>query len=1063
LNNDKQPLVGAAIAVKGQKTSAVTDERGNFQITVEQGAVIVISYVGYLEKEVKITGSQTIGVTLEAVDNELDKYEVVSTGYQIIARERSAGSVSKVNMNTVANRSSSTNILQRLDGLVPGLVINTAPNAEPLLIRGLTSVNSTRSPLIIVDGVELPGNNNSTTALNNVLNNTNPIANINPQDIADISVLKDAAAASIWGSKAANGVIVITTKRGRAGESLRVEYDGYYNFQGRPDRDYIPRLNSQEFIVAAKEVFPQYAPNNTWTSVKSLSAVTPHLQIQYDRYRGLITQAQADRSLDSLASIDNRGEIPDLFYRAAATMNHTISMSGGGKVHSFYGSVSYTGIKSSTPGDKYNSYKINFRQDFNLSRRLQLSLITDLTNTTTGSSNMANVPMSVNFVPYQLFRDANGNPLTVNHMGNYSDSLRLNYQARSRVNLDYVPLNEINAGYSKGTLLSGRVVGGAKVNLVKGLRFEGTYGYYTSSANTRTVLNEGSYIVRNELMTFTQAATVNTVPRYWLPASGGRLTENNATQKNWTVRNQLIFDQAWQHHQLTVLAGQEATSITPVATQVIYRGWDDQLQISRPINYDTLAKGISGTVPGGARTLVNNLSGGEGIITRTSSYYSNLSYSFMRKYALNASWRIDRSNLFGFDQSAQNRPVWSVGGKWMLGREDFMKSLSWLERLDVRVTYGITGNAPKPGTAASFDILQAQANANYVTGAGIVISTPANDKLTWEGTTVYNAGLDFAILGGRLGGSIDGYIKKTRDLIGPLRTAPLTGYASVTGNFGDLENKGIELSLNSINLKNKDFLWTSAFTLGYNKNKITKLAVNTPITTGSGMIDAMSTSPFFVDRPAYTVFAYNYAGLNAVGDPRITQANKTVTADATVSKAEDVLYMGSSQPVWTGGLFNTFEYGGFQLGVNISYNMGHVLFRDVNSFWSGVVYNNSMSSEFANRWKVAGDENKTDIPRYAGTNAISNNRNTSYYTYANTNTFDASYAKVREITLSYNLSQNMVRRLGAQAVSFRFQVSNLMLWKANDVGIDPEFQTSTGARTVRTGQGTITIGAHITL
>ena len=1076
---NKQPLAGATIQVKGQQISAVTDAQGNFQISVGQGATIVISYVGYRQKEARINNSHPLSVTLDEDDHLLENADVVSTGYQVISKERSAGSFSKPDMLTIATRSSSPNILGRLDGLVPGLVINNAPNAEPLLIRGLTSVNSTRSPLIIVDGVELPGNNTNPDAMTNVMNSANPIANINPQDIADITVLKDASAASIWGARAANGVIVITTKKGRAGENIRVEYDGYYIFQRRPDLNYIPKLNSRQFITAAKEIFPDYAPFNSWSSVQLIAPVPPHLQIQYDQYRGLITQAQADKSLDSLASGSNNSEIRDIFYRNAATMNHTVSVSGGGRVHSYYGSVSYTGIQNNMPGQKNNSYKINLRQDINLSQRMQISLITDLTNTVT-SGNVIGITDSVTrgnaigitdgisapslaFVPYQHFRDAGGNPLTINFMGNYSDSLRMDYEARSRINLGYVPLNEIRAGYFKGTALSGRIVGGAKISLLKFLRFEGTYGYSTTASNTRTVLSQGSYGVRNELLNFTQAPDANSIPTYWLPTSGGRLTENNATQKNWTVRNQLIFDQAWNEHQLTVLAGQEATSITPVATQVIYRGWDDQLQISRPVNYDTLARGISGTVPGFAHTLPNNLSGGEGVITRTTSYYSNLSYAYLSKYVLNASWRIDKSNLFGFDQSAQNRPVWSVGGKWMLAREDFMKQATWLDRLDVRLTYGITGNAPTPGTAASFDILLAQSNVNYVGGSGYVISTPGNSKLTWEGTSVYNTGLDFTLLGGRLAGSIDAYLKKTHDLIGPLKTAPLTGYATVTGNFGDMENKGVEFLLNSLNVTSKNFIWRTSFTFGYNRNKITQLDVSTPITTGTGMIATNGSAPFFVGRPAYTVFAYNYAGLNTVGDPQIKQADGKVTAAATASTAQDVLYMGSSQPSWTGGLFNTFIYKKFYLAINISYNMGHVLFRDANTFWSGVMYDNSMSSEFARRWKAPGDEAKTDIPRYAGSNAIANNRNTDYYTHANSNVFNASYAKIREITLSYNLGQNIIHRLGVEGVSFRVQVSNLMLWKANHLGIDPEFQSVAGVRSMRTGQGAITIGAHITL
>lgn len=1061
-DNNKNPLRGATIRVKGGQSVVMSDEKGMFTLEAEKGEVLLITFVGFNEKEIIITDAQVITVVLVPSEQVLELAEVVSTGYQKITRERNTGSVAKVDMVTVATRSASTNILQRLDGLAPGLVVNNAPGGEPLLIRGLTSLNSTRSPLIVVDGVELPADNTSDDSRNNVFNISNPVSNINPQDIEDITILRDASAASIWGAKAANGVIVITTKKGKAAQKLRIEYDGYYNFQGRPDRAYVPKLNSREFIAVAKEIFPQYAPYNNWSSVQTLAPVPPHLQIQYDQYRGLITPQQADKSLDSLASLDNRGEIADLFYRKAATTNHTVSLSGGGNLYNFYGSVSYTGIQSSTRGEKNNTYKLNLRQDFNLSKRLQLSLITDLTNTVASAANLGNgiTAPDVSFVPYQRFRDNAGNPLAVNFLGNYSDSLRLDYAARSRVNLDYIPIDEMNRAHAKSNLIAGRVVGSVRLQILKGLRFEGTYGYQTFSRNSRLTQDQESYVVRDQLVKFTQPPSGTSSPRYWLPKDGGMLIVNNASQKNWTVRNQLVFDRSWNPHQLTVLFGQEATSIAPLTSSATYYGWDDQLQVGRPVNIDTLMKGITGTIPGGTRVLAtNNVLGGEGAVARTTSWYSTLGYMYDRRYALNASWRIDQSNLFGLAKSAQNRPVYSIGGKWLLNNEAFMKSLDWVNRLSLRFTYGITGNAPRPAQAASFDILQAAANVNYVNGVGLIVATPGNDKLTWESTRIYNTGLDFTFFRSRFGGSIDFYVKKTTDLIGPLMTAPLTGYATVIGNYGDLENKGIEFSLNSININKQNFGWTTVLNVAYNKNKITRMATASAITTGTGMIN----SSFAEGKPAYALFEFINGGLNASGDPQIIQADGKILSAKNGSKPEDIHVAGTSQPIWTGGLFNTFSYKGFQLGVNISFNLGHVLFRDFNRVWNDVLYQNNIQPEFANRWKAPGDENKTNIPRYAYNSSIANARNDFYYQYSNLNSFNASYAKIREITLSYSLARGLVQRMGAEGLTFRAQVSNLMLWKKNNLGIDPEFQSPDGYRNIRTGQGTITVGAHLTL
>lgn len=1058
VNALKQPLQGASVKVKSTAISAISGADGSFRLPgVPDDAIISISFIGYTTRE--LHASTDLGaVQLEFASNDLQEINVTfSTGYQTLSRERSAGSFSKPGLSVMNDRSGTTNILQRLDGLVSGLTVNNAPDAgnNPFVIRGLSSINASRGPLIVVDGVQIPDNS---------------IQNINTQDVADITVLKDATAASIWGAKAANGVIVVTTKKGSAGEKLKIDYDGYYNFQGTPDLSYVQKLNSSQFIATARELFPQYVGGNSYNSAQLIAPLSPHLQAQYDANRGLITQAQADAKLDSLARIDNSAQLEKYFYRPAATINQTISISGGGKSHSFYGSANYIGLKNNTPGQKTDQFKINLRQDFKFSKRLQVYLITDLTKRDTSSNNIT-VP-GLDLVPYQLFADASGNPLTVNQMGNYSDDLRKDYQARSRINLDYSPLEEIDRGYTKGNALFTRLVGGVKLEILKGLHYEGTFGYNINSSKNRVVLDQNSYTVRNEVMSFTQAPAVNSTPVYNVPAFGGRLTAADKQLKSWTVRNQFFYDHTWlEKHQFTVMAGQEATSMSPLSTTAIYRGWDDQLQVARPVDYQLLGAGITGTVPGGTKTLPNNVTGGEGVITRTSSYFANLGYTFNSKYTLNSSFRIDKSNLFGFDQSAQNRPVWSVGSKWALGSEEFMKPVNWLTRLDLRLTYGITGNAPTPGTAASWDILRAETNVNYPTGVGLIINAPANKKLTWELTKNYNLGVDFEILNGVLSGSVDGYIRKTTDLIGNLTTAPLTGYASVIGNFGDLENKGIDASINSLNISTSAFTWATSFNLGYNKNKITQLANPVPITTGTAMINTR----FLNGYSAFTVFAYNYAGLNSSGDPQVYLADGTTTSTPNATTAQDVVYKGSAQPVYSGGLSNSFRYKNITLGVNIIYNGGNVMFRDVNTFWSGVLYQNYMHSEFANRWKAAGDEKNTDIPRYAGTSAISGNRNTNYYTYANTNVFNASFAKIRDITVSYDVRGGLIKKLHTQSVTFRAQISNLMLWKANHLGIDPEFQSlgnmgatltagNTGAvRNLRTGQGTITLGAHITL
>lgn len=1052
-----KPLPGASIFVKESAVRTTTNENGEFILNnVDENATILIAFVGY--QPIERPAARNLGTIKLAISaDNLDEVEVkFNTGYQQISRERSTGSFSKPDLDIMKNRSGSANILSRLDGLVPGLVVNNAPSStqNPFLIRGLatiglydsfgnpTSGGASRGPLIVVDGV--PQDN---------------ISAINTQDVEDVTVLKDATAASIWGTRAANGVIVITTKKGKAGEQLKFEYDGFVNFQGKPDLDYLQRLNSRQFIQAANEVFEESKLSYPFSQASILDALRPHQVIQYNN---LLSPAQRSKSLDSLASIDNRSQVKDLFYRNAMLTNQTLSASGGSKAYSFYGSVSYTGTRSNQPGQKDDLYKFNLRQDLELNKRVSLFLITDISNNLNSSPN--DIDLSTNLVPYQLFKDANGNPLTINHMGQYeglgySDARRLDYQNRSGINLEYNPLNERNMGYNKSDQVYSRIVGGGTLKILKSLRFEGNYGYNILSGNSTNFLDAGAYAVRRELLDFT-VALPGEAPVYYLPSSGGRLTESNLYQKNYSLRNQFVFDQNWDKHQVTVLAGQVATSQFGRSTQTIVRGWDDKLQTGQQIDYKMLNEGLEeNTITNASTFLAENFTGGQSAVIRTSSYYANLSYSFLGRYTFNGSWRNDQSNLFGTDKSAQNRPVWSIGGKWLLGEETFMKGITWLSRLDLRATYGIAGNAPQPGTAASYDILSPDSGPYYVTGRGLLIATPGNDKLSWESTVIKNAGVDFAMFQGRLIGSVEGYIKNTTDLLGNLTVSPFSGYKTVIGNLGAIDNKGFEVSFTAVNMVTKDFSWNTGFTLGYNKSKVKRLSLLGNITSGTEMISQRYVEGY----PAFAQFAFDYVGLNNQGNPQIRLADGTITTDPEINTVADVKYMGTTQPVWAGGLSNTFNYKGLSLDINLVYNLGHVMLKDVNGFWSEPIYNN-VHSDFANRWKVPGDEKKTDIPRYIADSGDNSERNLQYYTAANTNVFDASFVKVRDITLAYRLSQKIASNLKVQGISFRAQLSNLMLWKANKFGIDPEFQNAGiygSGRTVRTGQGTITLGAHV--
>ena len=1085
-NKTGAPIVAVSVQIEPTKQATVTNDQGQYVIQqLPKGFYTLhISSIGYAPQVKNIyisekTGPLYVDFVLDETDSWLSDI-VVNSGYQTFSQDQSAGSYAKPDMEVFKDRTTSMNILQRLDGLVPGLTVNNAPSAAstPILIRGLTSINSNKSPLVVVDGVPLDN-----------------ITTINPEDVADITVLKDASAASIWGARASNGVIVITTKKGTHNEKLQVQYDGFVNFQGKPDLDYYPVLTSQQFIQAAKDIFrPDLYPWSTVSAYTGLGSigVAPHNQILYDAYRGIISADQADRRLDSLAALNNVEQIRDIWYRPALLTHHTLSVKGGSKAYSVYGSVAYTDMQSNRPGEKNNTFKINARQDFHFNDYLDLYLITGLTNRTTRTPR--NIEVDNRFLPYQLFKDNAGNPLSVAYVKQLSDSTRNAFEQKSGIGLDYNPLLERQYGYTDYDLLSARITTGLTAKLAKGLTFSGVYGFFRTAEKTRSFDDSRSYLVRSEAVQFTvPASTPDGQPVHYLPVNGGRYSLSNATQKNWTVRNQLSYDKSWENglHALSLLAGQEAQEQFVVNTNTLIRGYNDMLQTYPPIDYATLSStGIPGAVMpnNGNKSILGSDGPFQETETRVrfTSYYGTMGYTYTGRYTLNGSIRLDKSNLFGKDQSMQDKPVWSLGGRWELSKESFWGEPVFFRDLSLRLSYGLTGNSPIPGTAASYDILGAASGSALPGNTGLTIVIPANAALTWESSRTLNVGIDFGLMNNdRIKGAIDFYSKHTDNLIGQMDINPFSGFSTVVGNFGNMHNTGIEVSASSLNIEAGRFRWISRLALAYNKNKITRLNQPAPIATGEQKASAV----YLAGYPAFAAFAYDFAGLDDMGDPEIRLKNGEITKQRNVTTPDDILYMGTFQPVWNGGLSNTFMLGDFELSANIIYNLGNVMRRDVNGFYAGnglvpMLANNALQSgdlrfrsgnvaaEFADRWQKPGDEALTNVPSWVPENSINESRrDTRYYTQGDINILSASFIKLRDITLAWELPKPLVSRIKVKGVRLRLQVSNLMLWKANDYGIDPEFQDASGGSTagsisggiryMRTGQGTVTAGINI--
>lgn len=1057
-DRDGSPLPGVAVMHLATRTGTTTDIDGHFALEVpdDTRAILQVSMLGMKSQEVMLGKRKEVNVVMEEDSKLLN--DVVVTGYQTISKERSAGAFSVISGNEVSDKANLRgNIMESLEGMTTGLSVNYGEGQEKFLIRGVTSINSTRSPLYVVDGI--PMSSDSFEKM------------INSNDIDKVTFLKDATAASIWGAQAANGVVVVTTKEGSdTDRKVKFSYNGSYTYKGKPRYSYMDYMSSEMFMKTAEEIFdPEYY---TWSSVTSTSngtsgtlpVVYPHEQVMYDRLNNVLSASEADKALQQLAALNNQKQIEDNFYTPAYFTKHSLSFRGGKEKYKFYGSFGYE-HDTSYSRDKSNEYQLNLKQNFELTKWLHADLGVNLA---LNDDKEAMLPYKTNLnsvLPYMMFTDGTGNPLSHASLLYYEPN-RLDYEQKSGKSLDYVPLTDGKDGFNKTSGYDARVNLGIRADLLKGLSYDGRFHYQRGNMKNELFYGQNSYRVREELVSLATVDSKTGAPVFALPTTGGYYQTSNTNTTDWTVRNQLTFDRMFEklESQITVLVGMEVRSDKVNNQITTLRGYNPQTMTYSSYDEKTLASvGVKNPIiPTTSGTAY--LSGKGNSFSETEkryvSMYANGAYTYQSRYSLNASVRVDRSNLFGSDHNVQFKPIWSVGAAWSLGQEAFMKQCDFLNRLNLRVSYGLGGNSPDPGLGGPYDILNPVNSSVFSSlGQGYVVVTPANDKLVWEKTRIFNFGVDFAVLNHRLSGSLDVYFKNTTDLLGDVALHPSTGWVTALSNFGSMRNNGFELSLNSQNIRGRDFNWYTDFTLTYNKNKVTELYVedgNAP--------SSLIYKNFVAGYAAQSLFAYRWAGLDGMGDPQVFDENgNKVKLSKDLTDVNALRCMGSMQPLWYGGLTNTFTYKDFGLSFMFVYNLGHKMRNDVNSFWNGRLGSN-IHKDFDKRWRNEGDENITDIPSYvSNTKESVTRREVDFYRYADINVLDASYIKLRDLSLSYSLPKSVCDKFASDHVKLRLQVSNLFYWAANGEGIDPESQNFRYGRRITQFGPSYSIGLTIDL
>jgi TonB-linked SusC/RagA family outer membrane protein len=1034
LSKDGDPLIGAYITTSDQKVSAVTDNLGHFKIDVpaDEGP-LQVSHIGYFSKSVPLPADgSALTIYLDPEVFTLEEV-VVSTGYQTLSKDKTLGSYSVIN-NDLTNRKVSTDILSRLEHITGGLLFDRRFTGSPSLsIRGQSTIQSNETPLIVVDNFPYEGD----------------INNINPNDIENVTVLKDAAAASIWGVRAGNGVIVITTKKGRPEQPMTIQFNANLTIGLKPDLYYDKQfLNSSDFIEVEKSLFEQ----NYYSSMEadpSHPVLSPVVQLLIAERDGLISSAEAEKLIDTYRNQDVRRDFSKYLYRNSINQQYSFSMKGGGSTVSYYLSGGFDQNKANLVRNGLDRVTVNSMLTCHPVASVEISshIIYSRSKQSENQGGISAVTSggTKGIYPYARLADDEGNPLAV--VRDYHTDFVNQAQDNGLLDWSYVPLEEIR--YADHTVSTGdiRINTAVKYHFNQSLHVEARYQYEHQDRNRRNLQSQERYYTRNLINQYAYTGTDGTL-NFPIP-KGGILDNTYSSLVSHAARAQVNFNKSWNDlHQLNVLAGTEVRQARTTGSSSRLYGYNDDLLTFTRVDFTTSYL-LHPT--GGTAVIPNGISLTD-LTDRNLSYYGNASYIYRGRYMATASARKDESNLFGVDANQKGVPLWSSGLGWQISSEDFYPFAGWLPVLKLRTTYGYSGNVNKSLTAYATGYYY----TNSVTDLPYVqILTPPNPNLRWEKVKMINFGIDFESKNRFLSGSIEYYLKRGLDLIGRAPLDPTIGYSvggrnEFIGNNSSMKGQGIDVQLN-LHKTTGQFNWTAQLLYSHSTNKITRYDYES-----STISSYFSSIPLPVPgNPRYSLYSLKWAGLDpATGDPQIylngeiTKDYSSILSNLTL---EDLICNGSALPTHFGSLRNNFRLGDLSVGFNISYKFGYYFSRPSLSY-SGLFNAWTGHEEYNKRWMNPGDEKFTQVPSMPAPGTSSTRD--FIYTNSDIQVEKGDHIRFQDINFSYDLLRSKYQWLPFNKVSVYGYVNNIgILWRANKEKIDPDyvFQSYPASRTYSLG------------
>ncbi len=1058
-DNLGESLPGVAVNIENTTTGTVTDLDGNFTLQAADGEALIFSMVGMETARLVVSANQNWNLTLKESTALLD--EVVVTGFQEVDRKLFTGSSQNVKMSDI-KIAGVADASRSLEGRVAGVSVDnvsgTFGTAPKIRIRGNTSINGNNQPLFVVDGVILEdlANVNTEDLISGNANTlvSSSVANLNPDDIESFQVLKDASATAIYGARAANGVIVITTKRGQSG-ALRVNYSGNFSAKLRPSYNNFFLLNSaQEMSVYRELVDKGLIDISTSVRAQNFGAMGKMFKLIADHEIPWGPGGSINNEFLNQYENANTDWFDVLFNDVGLQQQHSLSFTAGTEKSNSYYSISYLSDQGQTIADKVQRFTGTTRNTFFISDKFTFGLklaASYRSQEAPGTRNREFDPLTGRYS-----RDFDINPFsyslnTARSIRPFDENGDPEFFRRN-----FAPFNileELKYNFIDITVVDVSVQADFEFRPTENLAIKGVLqGRHANTISDHKVhersnqaeafrADDTQFIQDANNLLFRDPDNPGLNPQVVLPVGGFNYIDQNDLI-NFFNRISVEWSKTLNTvHEINILAGEEIRFTNRSTTKstglgVVFESGGVVVTDPNIIKFFNLQN-------------IDYFSIGEER-DRFFGLFFNGGYAYKSRYIGNFTVRYDGSNQLGASNAAKYLPTWNVSGAWNMYNEPFFQNMGFFdnfEYLKIRSTYGISGNLPPEASA----ILNLQADVTVRPTdiePFLQIFDLTNTELTWEKLKEFNVGVDFGLKDSRLDVSFDFYMRDAFDLIGVVQTSGIGGQGLKVGNFADMESIGFEAQVSSKLVDTGGFNWRMDFNVGYNRDEITRLDF------GPRIADALSQNGAAVlGGPRRGIFSSKFAGLNAKGIPEFFDENGERVFSYDLQERENLTstleFEGPAEPRLFGGLNNVFSYGNFTLSALISYKWDYKI-RLNDAFFASYTDFDGLPGDLANRWAVPGDEELTNIPVVLDRGVAQTNSDIilgyDLYNKSGLRIANGDYIRLKAVRLSYLVPASFTNHIGLSSATISLEGQNLALLYSDGAlnGQDPEFFRSGG-------------------